>query len=302
MWSSVETWCRRLLRVSRRFLVVLAALGLWAPATAPARPHQSWGRFGAVQRGSAPSAPVPSLTGPIPGTIPPAPLAGEATTSVTSSVLTALGYQQQEYFLSGTANAYGFTTPASADGRWSVAPLPSSGKPYTTRIEVFTPTDPRRFSGNVIVEWENVTAGWDYLPDMIIDHATAFEDGDAIVAVSAQFVGVENAILDDPGRYASLSQPGDSYAWDIFSQAGMAIRKNHRRLFGGIRPVDLIADGESQSAEYLATYIDGFAGLYNVYDGYLVHSRGNNVAPLQLASYTRKLWMRVKRKAAYLPG
>jgi hypothetical protein len=232
---------------------------------------------------AAPSAPLPTVTGPIAGALPPAPLAGLATTSVTPAAVAALGYQQKEYFLSGTADAYNFSNTPTANGRWSVSRVAGSTQPYTTRIEVFTPTDPHRFSGNVIVEWENVTAGWDYLPDMIIDHATAFENGDVIVAVSAQFVGVKNAILTDPSRYGALSQPGDSYAWDIFSQAGMAIWKDYRQVLGGLRPFALIADGESQSATYMSTYIDGFAKLYNVFDGYLVHSRGNNVAPIQFA-------------------
>jgi hypothetical protein len=231
----------------------------------------------------APSAPVPSVTGPVDGTIPPAPLAGAGTTSVTPDVLSAFGYRQQELFFSGTASAYDFSGAPTADGQWSVTPVSGSAKPYTSKLEVFMPTNPHRFSGNVIVEWENVTAGWDYLPDMIIQHATAFSEGDAIVAVDAQFVGVENAILNDPSRYSSLSHPGDSYAWDIFSQAGMAVWDDYDQVLGGLQPRDLIADGESQSATYLSTYIDGFAKLFNVYDGYLVHSRGANIAPLQRA-------------------
>src|SRR5262249_40108118 len=165
----------------------------------------------------------------------------------------------------------------------SVTPVDGSAQPYTSKLEVFAPTNPHRFSGNVIVEWENVTAGWDYLPDMIIQHATAFGEGDVIVAVDAQFVGVKNAMLNDPSRYASLAHPGDSYAWDIFSQAGMAVRNDYATVLGGLHPRDLIADGESQSATYMSTYIDGFANLHNVYDGYLVHSRGANVAQLQRA-------------------
>jgi len=231
----------------------------------------------------APSAPVPSVTGPISGTIPPAPLAGVGATSVTPDVLSAFGYRQQEFFFSGTANAYGFVGTPTADGQWSVAPVSGSAHAYTSKLEVFTPTNPQRFSGNVIVEWENVTAGWDYLPDLIIHHATAFSEGDVIVAVDAQFVGVANAILNDPSRYGSLSHPGDSYAWDIFSQAGMAVWNDDAEVLGGLTPRALIADGESQSATYLSTYIDGFAKVFNVYDGYLVHSRGANVAQLQRA-------------------
>jgi hypothetical protein len=258
--------------------VGIAIAAVFAVAV-PTAAHASGGS--PIHGQPAPSAPVPSVIGPIAGAIPAAPLAGAGTTSVTPAVLTTLGYQQQEYFLSGTANAYNFASPPSPNGRWSVTPVAGSAKPYTTRVEVFAPTDPHRFSGNVIVEWENVTAGFDYLPDLIIDHSTAFRDGDVIVAVDAQFAGVENAILSDPSRYGTLSQPGDSYAWDIFSQAGMAIWEHHDQVLGGLRPLDLIADGESQSAIEMASYIDGFAKRFNVYDGYLVHSRGSAVGALQ---------------------
>lgn len=265
-------------------IALLCPAGALAASTHARPGHGQRGRAHVPIHGQpAPSAAVPTVTGPISGAIPPAPLAGLASTSITPEVVAALGYRQQEYFLSGTADAYNFVGAPSADGRWVVSPVAGAAKPYTTRIEVLLPANPRRFSGNVIVEWENVTAGFDYAPDTIIQHVTAFEEGDAIVLVDAQFVGVENAILTDPSRYGALSQPGDSYAWDIFSQAGMAIWKDYRQVLDGLRPVDLIADGESQSAAYLATYIDAFAKRFNVYDGYLVHSRGNDVAPLQTA-------------------
>ena len=281
MASPVRSGRRLRVRISVAGGLLVSALVFLVASSAAARTAQALSV--PINGQPAPSAPVPSVTGPIPGTIPPAPLAGAGTTSVTPDVLSAFDYQQKEFFYSGTANAYNFVGTPSADGKWSVAPVAGSARPYTSKLEVFTPTNPHRFSGNVIVEWENVTAGWDYLPDMIIHHATAFSEGDVIVAVDAQFVGVANAILNDPSRYASLSHPGDSYAWDIFSQAGMAIWDTSSVVLGGLQPRDLIADGESQSATYLSTYIDGFANVFNVYDGYLVHSRGANVAQLQRA-------------------
>jgi hypothetical protein len=57
-------------------------------------------------------------------------------------------------------------------------------------------------------------------------------------------------------------------------------------MFGGLRPRYVIADGESQSADRLATYVDAFAGRDNVYDGYLLHSRNVTGSPLQEAPGT----------------
>ena len=205
--------------------------------------------------------------------------------SVTPAVLEAAGYQQREIFISGSANAYRFVGAPGKDGRWNVEVDPGSAAPYTTRLVVFTPKDPRRFTGTVVTEWANVTAGSDALPDLIWDHSTVFRNGDAYVGVSAQFVGVASAKSIDPARYDALSHPGDSWSYDIFSQAGMAVWRSPEVL-GGLRPVAQIAVGESQSAGRMAVYIDALAPRDNVYNGYLVHSRGGSMFSLQQASST----------------
>lgn len=87
----------------------------------------------------------------------------------------------------------------------------------------------------------------------------------------------------DPVRYAALSHPGDSYSYDIFSQAGQAIRNNAGTILGGLRPRRVLAEGESQSAFRLTTYIDAVQPLAHEYDGFLVHSRGGSSAPLSQA-------------------
>ena len=63
----------------------------------------------------------------------------------------------------------------------------------------------------------------------------------------------------------------------------MAVRAKASSLLGGLKPRIVIADGESQSAVRLATYVDGIAPLTNVFDGYVIHSRGSNGAPLSQA-------------------
>jgi len=77
----------------------------------------------------------------------------------------------------------------------------------------------------------------------------------------------------DPVRYAALSHPGDSYSFDIFSQAGQAVRDSAAKVLSGLRPRRVLAEGESQSATRLTTYIDGIQPLVHEYDGFLVHSR-----------------------------
>ena len=58
------------------------------------------------------------------------------------------GYEQAEYFYSGTANSYVNTAEMNSDGKWEVAPKESA--PYKTRMLIYRPTDPGRFTCNSI--------------------------------------------------------------------------------------------------------------------------------------------------------
>jgi hypothetical protein len=202
----------------------------------------------------------------------------EPSTLATAFPLSQVGYEQSEYFLSGTATSYLPTSPLTTDGRWSVTP--SATAPYKTRVVAYRPIDPSKFNGTVVVEWLNVTGGLDDAPEWVLTHNELIRDGFAWVGVSAQAVGVNALISSDPSRYASLSHPGDSYSYDMFSQAGQAVWANSAQLLGGLTPQHVIAAGESQSAGRLTTYIDALAPMANVYSGYLVHSRIGTPAPL----------------------
>lgn len=186
-----------------------------------------------------------------------------------------VGYEQSEVFLSGTASAYDMTAPANNDGK--IKAVESSTAPYKTRAVVMRPINKKRFNGTVIVEWLNVSGGADAGPDWMLGHNELIREGFVWVGVSAQIVGINALQTDDPvrgdaARYADLSHPGDEYSYDIFGQAGQAIRDNARKILGGLKPKHLIAIGESQSEGRLLTYIDAVHPLDHVYDGFLVHS------------------------------
>jgi hypothetical protein len=187
-----------------------------------------------------------------------------------------VGYRESEVVLSGTANAYNMSEPSNNDGKLTATV--ASSAPYTTRAVVMRPADPRHFNGTVIVEWLNVSGGADAGADWMLGHTELIREGFAWVGVSAQKVGVDALRSDpaprgDPARYASLSHPGDDYSYDIFSQAGEAIRTDSTKVLGGLKPKHLIGIGESQSAIRLVSYIDALHPLAHVYDGFLVHSR-----------------------------
>jgi hypothetical protein len=194
----------------------------------------------------------------------------------TSFDLADVGYEQSEVFLSGTASAYEMTAPVNNDGK--ISAVATTTAPYTSRAVVARPIKEERFNGTVIVEWLNVSGGADAGPDWMLGHNELIREGFAWVGVSAQSVGVNalkgaDPVRGDAARYADLSHPGDEYSYDIFSQAGQAIRDDARTMLGGLKPKHLIAIGESQSAGRLVTYIDAVHPLVHVYDGFLVHSR-----------------------------
>ena len=64
----------------------------------------------------------------------------------------AIGYIEDEYFMSGTANIY-----TEKDKNHQVEPI-FEGAPYTTRLLVRRPADPAKFSGNVVIEILNASA------------------------------------------------------------------------------------------------------------------------------------------------
>jgi hypothetical protein len=201
-----------------------------------------------------------------------------------------VGYRQSEYFLEGTASAYTNISELTRDGAWEV----ESGEEaqYKTRIVVNRPIDPENFSGDVLVEWLNVTAGFETPPSWGTGQLEMRRGGAVWVGVSAQIVGIEGNPSGglplplylkavNPERYGSLVHPGDSFSYDMFSQVAQAIRNPE-----GIDPLDgliaqrLIAYGESQSASRLVTYVNAIHPLYNAYDGYMIHSRGDGSSAL----------------------
>ncbi len=230
---------------------------------------------------------IPTVEGPVEG--------GHGTPFIAGTAydLSLDGYSQEEFFISGTARAFTALGKLGSDGRWRAVPAESAS--YETRIVVHRPTDPERFSGTVLVEWLNVSGGLDASPDWTSSHVELIRKGHVWVGVSAQQVGVEGGTsaiglgaaglkTSDPERYASLHHPGDSFSYDMFSQAGQAIRHPvGLDPLRGLAPERVIAIGESQSAFRLTTYVNAVDPLARVYNGFLVHSRGGGSASLAQA-------------------
>lgn len=213
------------------------------------------------------------------------------------------GYVLEEFFVEGTATSYEPAGPAGADGYWEVTP--SGLAPFTTRLVVCRPADPAAFTGTVILEWLNVSAGFDAPAHWMLTHRHVVRSGWAWVGVSAQRRGVEGgggifgepreqpeaeprgfialpALKEsDPARYGDLHHPGDPFCFDIFAQGARAVRSGG--ILGPLTAECVLASGESQSAIHLVTYVNAVAPVVPpeaACDGYLIGSRAGRAAPL----------------------
>jgi Alpha/beta hydrolase domain len=233
----------------------------------------------------------PTVTGPVTGGEHDQPF-----NAMPKGLADRYGYVEEEFFLAGDATAYAPEGEHGEDGRWSVTA--AGTEPYTTRVVVRRPADADDFDGTVFVEWFNVTAGLDGDPDFGLTHAELMAHGSAYVGVSAQQIGVEGgeALLPieipgmpevqalkqwDPERYGELSHPGDPYSYDIYSQAAQAVRRpGDVDLMDGLPVRHVVAMGESQSAARMVTYVNAVHPVADIYDGFLIHSRGGGGSPL----------------------
>jgi Alpha/beta hydrolase domain len=225
----------------------------------------------------AQSVPNPTVSGPIASPDIPGAPTHNYPFFASNHDLPTHGFVEQEFYFQGTANEY--NTPSLATGS-----IISSGHPYLTRMLVRRPANPAQFNGTVLVEWLNVTNGFDADNQWFYSWEHILNEGYAWVGVSAQEVGVAALQTWNPTRYGSLDVTqggtitGDALSYDIFSQAGQAVKYPMGvDPLGGLRRRHVIAIGESQSASRLATYINSINPLANEYDGFLVLSTLGNL-------------------------
>ena len=165
-------------------------------------------------------------------------------------------------FISGTATRYAVPDEPGA-------PTSIGTMPYQTRIVVRRPADAKRFSGVVVVDWQNVTAGCDL--DTEWAHAGDFfvRAGWAWVGASVRRIGVHGFSAPgpalrpppqamEPGANASLhvtnggAVTDDSQSYRHYSQvAEMLKHPQGVNPFEGMRVQRVYAAGASQSASFL---------------------------------------------------
>lgn len=232
---------------------------------------------GAAHGAAAQRVPEPALAGPVSGGARGGPFGAAAALPA--------GWVEEEWFLSGRATSYVRQSAWGADGRWETRPDESA--PYTVRLLVRRPREASVFNGTLVVEWLNVTARSEGAADYAQMEEELLREGYAWVGVGAQAVGIHAPGTGlkawDAARYERLQHPGDRFSYDIFSQAARALRASAggRGPLGPLRPRYVLATGRSQSAFRLVTYLNAFHPRERLFDGYLVHSRGQAAAGLR---------------------
>ena len=227
---------------------------------------------------------LPTVSGPIPVTAD-SQIYGAADVPGASVYpdLAAHGYLEEEYFLSGKANVYGY------DEHQSLV-LKQREVPYTTQLIVRKPKDPGAFSGNIQFEPMHPTYGlqptWSAVHDYILRH------GDAYVALGVGADAVTRQIPPDsaplaapfivkwfdPRRYAAIQWPDeDGIRWDVIIQAGRLLRIQDRsNPLAGYNVEHIYASGWSYTGSLWRTFInegfdrDAHNGTAAVFDGYLI--------------------------------
>ncbi|MFG2245987.1 alpha/beta hydrolase domain-containing protein [Spirillospora sp. NPDC048823] len=221
----------------------------------------------AAAPGTAQAQGGPTVEGPIPGAPPGDPSSPDVKNTypwmATNVDLASHGYVEQEFFVSGEADAYSATGERLA-----------TGVPYKTRVIVRRPAKAHRFNGTVIAEWQNVTAGYDL--DALWSSEQIIRDGYAWVGISAQRVGVEHLAEWSPARYGGLDVTGggrftgDELSYDVFAQVAKTLRERGASApLGGLKADTLLGAGASQSAFRMTTYYDAVLPQgEKVFDGY----------------------------------
>ena len=189
------------------------------------------------------------------------------------------GYVEEEFFIRGSARSYDIPRDQMSNGTANAAT-----HPYVARLVVRRPAAAGKFNGTAIVEWTNVSEGFDNEVDWFHSADHLVNAGYAWVGVSAQNVGVSAMKQWSPSRYSSLDVTdggtvmGDALSYDIFTAAGQAVRgRAAASVMGSLKVQRVIATGHSQSAGRLATYFNAVHPLAPVYDAVVLHGGGGKM-------------------------
>lgn len=207
------------------------------------------------------------------------------------------GYTEEEYFFSGTANIYGMDEGTK---------ILYQNAPYTNRMMVRRPEDPKHASGRVVIEILNATSGKDIDRIWVLTWKQIVRNGDIYVGITSKPSSVEALKKYDSARYEILSWRNpisrklpaflERYAagfgayspdteaglfWDMLDDAAKDLKSGALRL-GGIEAKYVYLAGWSQSTGYMIQYVNYFAYRgreHSPFDGYFAGGGVKSLLP-----------------------
>jgi Alpha/beta hydrolase domain len=239
---------------------------------------------------------LPQVSAPVPVTADSKPFL------YAQKALDAVGYIEEEYFISGMASTYDW-----AGSGHEVKVVAGPGK-YVTRILVMRPRDATKFGGNVEVTVLNASLNLDFGGPT--DFAHMVKQGDVWIGITTKAVTANALKKFDPVRYAPLdwsnpappasrcAQPTmiptymadeskavaeemlksgpksswpdyeDGLVWDMLGQLGLLLKSEQRsQILPGFSKPFVYMTGISQSSIYIRTWIAGFHDRYRTPQG-----------------------------------
>ncbi len=209
-------------------------------------------------------------------------------------------YTVGEYLVSGRANVYRPVSMADArrmsdrdnlkDLARQLGYIPDllrANVPYTTRVLVYKPKDPSKFSGQVVIEITHPGGGGNALVFGMVN-GVLLSHGDAYVTVEhpLTFRGLRAA---DSSRYGGLRAADPTQIWGMVAQVGALLRSDSSsNPLRGYRPRNLFLTGYSFTGVATATFADYYhdgARLPSgapIFSGYLPFANAMYVRPLDV--------------------
>jgi hypothetical protein len=231
-----------------------------------------------------------------------APLPGGPSAGFLVWGLESEGYVSEEYLLPGVADVCEPISMIDGLGQLTHPPTPpdvfvarsldfkpkvlETAVPFVTRLIVYRPHDPARFSGNVLVECLHAGGGGHSITFRTI-HPFGLRNGDVFVCVQHPS-NFDEVKAHDPERYRAMQTPSKSHIWRMIAEAGRAARqgrlagltdyKVERQYLSG-RSFTGVTTAAFANYHHQTAKLDNGA---NVFDGYIPMACGHEVRPLDV--------------------
>lgn len=163
-------------------------------------------------------------------------------------------YEEQEYFISGTANFYQLEKDLLA----TRSNASESNAEYTDRIMVFRPENSEEFSGTVFVEIMNASSKVDVPNLWRQGYEYLMNNGHVYVGVTSKDVTVSALKNFNSSRYKDLKWTDNGIIWDILGQLGTELKNGESEILWGESADDVYLYGSSQSGWYVNTFANYF--------------------------------------------